>query len=80
MGGQRNMPQVKEKENSPEELNAMEANNIPDTEFKVIVVKMLKELRGRMNELSENLNKYIVNIKKPQKVSKEPVRNEEHNI
>ena len=77
MGGQRNMPQVKEQEKSPEK---MEATNLQDTEVKTMTIRMLTEPRGRMNELSENLNKYIVNIKKPQKVSKEPVRNEEHNI
>ena len=42
------MPQMKEQEKSPEkELNEMEANKLPDTEFKTMVIRMLKELMGR---------------------------------
>ena len=35
----------------------MEANNIPDTEFKMLVIRMFNELRGRMDELSGNITK-----------------------
>ena len=52
MGKQRNMPQIKEQEKSPEkELNEMEESKLPDTEFKTMVIRMLKELRGRMDEI-----------------------------
>ena len=44
-------------------LNKMKASNLPDTGFETMVIQVLKELRGRMNELSENLNKEIVNVK-----------------
>ena len=45
MGRQRNNPQMKEKEDSPEkELNEIEASNVSDIEFKVMVIRMLKEL------------------------------------
>ena len=40
----------------------MEAGNLVYTEFKTLVISMLSELRGRIDELSENLN----NIKKDQ--------------
>ena len=63
MGRQRNMTQMKEQETSPEkELNKMEESNLPDTEFKWMVIRMLKELRGRIGKLSENLNKEIISI------------------
>ena len=29
-----------------------------------MIIRMLKELRGRVNEINENLNKETVNIKK----------------
>jgi len=33
--------------------------NLPDKEFKVMVIKMFTELERRMDELSENFNKWI---------------------
>ena len=45
IGRQRNNPQSKGKRESPEkELNEIEASNLSDTEFKVMVIKMLKQL------------------------------------
>ena len=45
MGRQRNRPQIKAKEKSPEtELNEMEANNLSDIEFKVVVMRMQKSI------------------------------------
>ena len=52
------MSQMKEQKKSPEkELNEMETSNLPGTEFKTLVIRLLKEL-------SENFNKEIVSIKK----------------
>ena len=42
----------------------MEASNLPETEFKRMVIKMLNKLRGRMDEHNENLNRETVSIKK----------------
>ena len=39
----------------------METGNIPNTEFQTLVIRMLKELRVSIDELSEN--KEIKNIK-----------------
>ena len=48
MGRQRNNLQMKEKEESPEkELNEIEESKLPDTEFKVMVTRMLKELNEK---------------------------------
>ena len=47
------MTQMKEQEKSPQKLHEMEAGNLPDTGFKTMVIRMLKELRGKMDELSE---------------------------
>ena len=45
MGRQTNNPQLKGKEESPERvLNEIEASYLSDIEFKVIGIKMLKEL------------------------------------
>ena len=45
MRRQRNMVQMKEQIKTPEkELNEMEMNNLSDAEFKILVMRMLKEL------------------------------------
>ena len=45
------MSQMKEQNKTPEEgLNKMETRNLPDAEFKTLVIRML-------NDLSENFNK-----------------------
>ena len=44
---QRNMAQMKEQVKSPgKELNKREISNLSDTEFKTLVIRMLKELRA----------------------------------
>ena len=40
----------------------MKTGNLPDKEFKVMIIKMDTKLR-RMNEYSENFNKELENIK-----------------
>ena len=50
MRRQRNMAQMKKQNKIPEnELNKMEKSNLPDAEFKTLIIRML-------NVLSENLN------------------------
>ena len=39
-------------------------NNLPDKEFKALVIRMLMELRKRIDKHSENFNKEPENIKK----------------
>ena len=39
------------------EINKMEASYLPDTEFKALFIKLFNELRRRIDELSENLQK-----------------------
>ena len=60
------MYQRKEQEKIPEALSEVDISNLPNSEFKVMSTKMLKELRRRMDEHSEMLevsNKELENIK-----------------
>ena len=41
----------------------MKASNLPDAEFKKLVIRMLNELRGRVDEHSKNCNIETENIK-----------------
>ena len=55
---------MKQKEKTPEnKLNEMEASNLPETEVKIVVIRMLNELKGRMDKHDENLNRAIAGIK-----------------
>ena len=46
MGRQRSKSQMKEQNKAPEnDLNKMETSNLPDVEFKTLVIRMLNELR-----------------------------------
>ena len=49
---------MKEQEiTSENELHKMEISNLPNKEFKVMIIKMLNEPGRRMDEHSENFNR-----------------------
>ena len=49
------MFQTKEQGKTPEELRGMEIGNLPEKEFRVMIVEMIKELRRRMDAQIETL-------------------------
>ena len=50
------MYQMKEQDKTPEkQLNEVEIGNLPEKEFRVMIVKMMKELGRRMDAQSEKL-------------------------
>ena len=58
------MAQMREQIKTPEkELNKMEISKLLDAEFKTLVIRMLNELKGRVNEISGSFSKEIGNIK-----------------
>ena len=71
MRKQRSMPPMKQQEKTSEnKLNKMEASKLLEAEFKILVIRMLNELRGRMDGHNENLNREIVSIKKDRETIK----------
>ena len=65
MRTQRNLFQMKEQEKNPDKTtNETEINNLPDKEFKALIIRMLIELRKRTDENSENFNRELENMKK----------------
>ena len=55
VGRQRNRSQMKEQEKYPEkELNEMEASHLSDTEFKVMVIRMLKGMKKDIETIKED--------------------------
>ena len=52
MRRQRNMAQMKEQTKTPEkELNEMVSSNLSDTEFKILFIRMLKELSEDLSSI-----------------------------
>ena len=58
---------------SEKELNKVEINNLPDKEFKVMIIKMLIKHRRRMDEHSEKFLKELENTKKNQTALKNTI-------
>ena len=57
---------MKEQEKNPEKINnESEINNLPDKEFKILVINMLTELGKRIDVNSEHFNKELENINRP---------------
>lgn len=54
------------------DIDEMEETQIPAAEFKIMVIRILKDHRGRTDDLTEKLKKEIVSVKKD--ISKQPPR------
>ena len=71
MNRQRAMYQMKEQDKTPEkQLNEVEIGNLPEKEFRVMIGKMIQDLRKRMEakfeKLQEMLNKDLEELKNRQ--------------
>ena len=53
MGRQRSRPQMKEQENSPVELDEMEANNLSDRKFTVMIIRISIAWKKHTNNLKK---------------------------
>ena len=71
MKRQRAMYQMKEQDKTPEEqLNEVEIGNLPEKEFRIVIVKMIQDLRKRMEakieKMQEMFNKDLEELKNKQ--------------
>ena len=58
MKRQKNMLQTKEQgKNLQDQINEDEIGNLPEKEFRVMIVKMIQNLRNRMEKIQETFNK-----------------------
>ena len=76
------MFQMKEQDKTPEEQQSeVERANLPEKEFKVMIVKMIQELEKKMDAQSEKLqevfNKELENIKNNQTELKNTITEKE---
>ena len=64
-----------------EELSEVETGNLPEKEFRVVIIKMIKELGRKMDAQSEKLevfNKELENLKKNQTKVMNTITNEKY--
>ena len=54
MGRQRIRPQMKKQEYCPEELDEMEASNLSDREFRVIIIRILSNMKKDMETIKKD--------------------------
>ena len=78
MKRQRAMYQMKEQDKTPEKLNETEIGNLPEKEFRIMIVNMIQDLRKKMEakikkmqemfnkELEELKNKHLEELKNKQ--------------
>ena len=56
------MPQLKEQDKSLEsQLNEVEIGNLPEKEFRIMIVKMTQDLQKRMEKMKEVFTKDLKN-------------------
>ena len=67
MRRQRNTQQMKEQgKHPPDRTNEEEIGNLPEKEFRVMIVKMIQSLRNRMEKIQEMINKDLEELKSKQ--------------
>ena len=58
MKRQRNATQMKEQTRSTEvQINKEEIGKLPEKEFRIMIVKMIKNLESKMEKMQESINK-----------------------
>ena len=61
------MQQMKEKgKNPPDQTNEEEIGNLPEKEFRVMIVNMIQNLGKRMEKIQETFNKDLEELKSNQ--------------
>ena len=69
MKRQKNMLQTKEQgKNLQDQKNENEIGNLPEKEFRVMIVKMIQNLGNRMERIQETFNKDLEELKSKQTV------------
>ena len=64
MKRQRNTTQMKEQARNTEvQINEEEIGKLSETEFRIVIVKMIKNLENRMDKMQESINKDLEELK-----------------
>ena len=64
MKRQRNTTQMKEQTRSTEiQINEEEIGKLPEKDFRIVIVKMIKNLESKMEKMQESINKDVEELK-----------------
>ena len=64
MRRQRNTAQMKEQTRNTEvQINEEEISKLPEKEFRIMIVKMIKNLESKMEKMQESINKDLKELK-----------------
>ena len=64
MKRQRNTVQMKEQtRNTQVQINEEEISKLPEKEFRIMIVKMIKNLENKMEKMKESINKDLEELK-----------------
>ena len=64
MKRQRNTTQMKEQTRNTEvQINKKEIGKLPEKEFRIMIVKMIKNLENKMEKMQESINKDLEELK-----------------
>ena len=64
MKRQRNTTQMKEQSRNTEvQINDEETGKLPEKEFRIIIIKMIKNLENKMEKMQESINKKLEELK-----------------
>ena len=64
MKRQRNTTQMKEQTRNTEvQINEEEIGKLPEKEFRIMIVKMIKNLESKMEKMQESINKDLEELK-----------------
>ena len=64
MKSQRNTAQMKEQTKSTKvQINEEEIGNLPEKEFRIMIVKMIQNLENKMQKMQESINKDLEELK-----------------
>jgi len=64
MKRQRKTTQMKEQTIHTEiQINEEEIGKLPEKEFRIVIVKMIKNLENKMEKMQESINKYLEELK-----------------
>ena len=67
MKRQRNTTQMKEQARNTEvQINEEEIGKLPEREFRIMIVKMIKNLENKMEKMQESINKDLEKLKNKQ--------------
>ena len=67
MKSQRNTTQMKEETRNTEvQINEEEIGKLPEKEFRIMIVKMIKNLENKIEKMQESINKDLEELKNKQ--------------